>query len=524
MEENLNVKNENGSIAMFVLIGLLFMTSFLLISLGSNINKSKIAKEQFNIMSSIYSYGDGDENAYDRAYTALRKKNKSILTTSVENSSTIELTKTFEDKLSNYRIYGNSATEKLPEEYQEVEWIGTDENSWFVSNFNINNLDKFTIYYSYNANGTDTNYMWGASSYPASDGSRFLHRYNKIMINDASNAVEGFSIPVSNDWESISIIANNIDKTITCYNNGAVYSTSSWSNKKDFDNFGILCNNYDKQPSSYKAINGSKIAEFRVVNDDTGEDVFNLIPCYRKSDGVIGMYDLVSKVFYTNEGTGTFTKGNDVQYKIPIKVSAKNLVNIPDMNIKFADYYENYFPQNPTLLLQPNTKYTVSFDYIINSATTTVKCGIGYGTTEYLEDIVYHADYPNQTQGRFEYTFTTPETFSSSVTPYLQFRFVRGAIAGSFDVEISNVQVELGEKATSYEPYKGKEFNIFITSPLKEGDYIDFKLGKVIRASGTEETVELPELLTYEDYTRIEVLTEVVPSKIEVDYVGYSVE
>lgn len=39
---------------------------------------------------------------------------------------------------------------------------------------------------------------------------------------------------------------------------------------------------------------------------------FDGIPCYRKSDDVIGLYDLVSKQFYTNQGTGTFTKGADV--------------------------------------------------------------------------------------------------------------------------------------------------------------------------------------------------------------------
>lgn len=39
-----------------------------------------------------------------------------------------------------------------------------------------------------------------------------------------------------------------------------------------------------------------------------------LIPCYRKSSGEIGMYDTVSKQFYTNSGTGTFLKGNDVTY------------------------------------------------------------------------------------------------------------------------------------------------------------------------------------------------------------------
>lgn len=36
------------------------------------------------------------------------------------------------------------------------------------------------------------------------------------------------------------------------------------------------------------------------------------IPCYRKSDNVIGLYDLVTETFFTNSGTGTFTKGPNV--------------------------------------------------------------------------------------------------------------------------------------------------------------------------------------------------------------------
>ena len=44
---------------------------------------------------------------------------------------------------------------------------------------------------------------------------------------------------------------------------------------------------------------------------DNGKPVRYLIPCYRKSDGVIGMYDTVNDAFYTNAGTGTFGKGPD---------------------------------------------------------------------------------------------------------------------------------------------------------------------------------------------------------------------
>lgn len=40
---------------------------------------------------------------------------------------------------------------------------------------------------------------------------------------------------------------------------------------------------------------------------NTNKMLMNLIPCIRKSDSKPGMYDTVSKTFYTNAGTGEFT-------------------------------------------------------------------------------------------------------------------------------------------------------------------------------------------------------------------------
>ncbi len=45
------------------------------------------------------------------------------------------------------------------------------------------------------------------------------------------------------------------------------------------------------------------------------EVVRNLIPA-KNSSGVVGMYDTVNNEFYTNQGTGTFTAGPEVQIKI----------------------------------------------------------------------------------------------------------------------------------------------------------------------------------------------------------------
>lgn len=62
--------------------------------------------------------------------------------------------------------------------------------------------------------------------------------------------------------------------------------------------------------------NGS-IYTWKLQRDD--KDIIDLVPCYRKSDNVIGMYDLGGSIcpqtgtpFYVNTGYGAFEKGPDV--------------------------------------------------------------------------------------------------------------------------------------------------------------------------------------------------------------------
>ena len=40
--------------------------------------------------------------------------------------------------------------------------------------------------------------------------------------------------------------------------------------------------------------------------------VRNYIPCYRKKDNVVGLYDNINDKFYVNLGEGIFDKGNNV--------------------------------------------------------------------------------------------------------------------------------------------------------------------------------------------------------------------
>lgn len=71
---------------------------------------------------------------------------------------------------------------------------------------------------------------------------------------------------------------------------------------------------------------------------------------------------------------------------------------------------------------------------------------------------------------------------------------------------------------------ESEDYSIYLNSPLKENEYIDFRDQKVVRSDGTLESITLPELSTYDEYTKIEVLTDTAPSKIEVTYTGYTLD
>ena len=51
---------------------------------------------------------------------------------------------------------------------------------------------------------------------------------------------------------------------------------------------------------------------YKVIIYENEVKVRYLIPCYRKSDNVAGMYDGVNDIFYTNTSTGSFIVGPDV--------------------------------------------------------------------------------------------------------------------------------------------------------------------------------------------------------------------
>lgn len=92
------------------------------------------------------------------------------------------------------------------------------------------------------------------------------------------------------------------------YKDGSLIRTNnnSWQTGSDFPLHMFVGKNVDVMKWYAKA------RIYNVYIRFGSAEIRNFIPCYRKSDNVAGMYDLVNGVFYTNDGTGSFNIGSDV--------------------------------------------------------------------------------------------------------------------------------------------------------------------------------------------------------------------
>ena len=397
----MKLRNDKGSITIFVLVGLLFMSAFLIISYASNVNKSKIVDEQSNIMDSLYMKNENIVYSYQEVYSALRKKNKQILTTTVEDSNTVELTNTFEENLYNYKIYGRTISEKdngLPEGYKAVEYIESTGAQYIDTGY----IPKANTRWELDLQFTQI----------ISDTPQFNGRYD---------GGKRFDIAISS--------AGQFQLNINDSNNVAVADTNRHMFFLDSKNLKV---GYD-------------------------DNSFNVSSALLESSVTVGLF-------------GRHESGNaKVRYYCNQKL------------------YSCAFYEDDILVsyMQP----------CLDSEG--IPC---------LYDKTRQITLYNQTDSDFKYQDIKDK------------KCVGDLITDSTDSNYQKYNIPI--KITNNNG-ESQTINIYLDKPLGSEEYIDFKSSNVVRNDGTEESIDLPELSTLEDYTKIEVLTEITPSNIEVDYYGY---
>lgn len=191
---------------------------------------------------------------------------------------------------------------RLPSEYQEVERIQSDWSQWLNTGVKVTNNTKvvnkgyladYWVLYGVGLQGSYQSIVLGEWSlkYRARVRSRASANATVTSTVDCDTTPHVFELS-QGDWFWI-------DGT-------KIGTMTSYTFTETRDLYIFWWNNGSGQASGAS----SRIYYFEIY--ENGTIIRNLIPCYRKSDSVIGMYDLVNGVFYTNSWTWTFTKGSDV--------------------------------------------------------------------------------------------------------------------------------------------------------------------------------------------------------------------
>lgn len=191
-----------------------------------------------------------------------------------------------------------AASGDLPSEYQRVEYITSSGSQYIDLGISLTRSSVITCTAMLNANPAANVYLFGGRTSATSNNLQFYrNQASQFTLDYGSYADNRIQIAqIYNAWFTVQIGNSKmlIDSTEYSLSSTADFSTP----------YTYLFDAYNKHSGQKWT---GRVARFAV------EGVMDLIPCYRKSDSVIGMYDLISGTFFTNDGTGSFTKGADVE-------------------------------------------------------------------------------------------------------------------------------------------------------------------------------------------------------------------
>ena len=193
---------------------------------------------------------------------------------------------------------------KLPSEYQEVEYIQSSWTQWIDTLIKATNNTKVEI---------KTSNTYTSGSQLAIMGSRTFPKTNAFMISFYSNGWicwDWAESQMSNILNKTSILL--IDKNLSyIYNeNTSTYDLMHTFTNATFTTPSNMIFFWERQGNTVMNLSTIKFYYCKIWENNTL--VRDFITCYRKSDSVIWMYDLVNNQFYTNSWSGTFSKWSDV--------------------------------------------------------------------------------------------------------------------------------------------------------------------------------------------------------------------
>jgi hypothetical protein len=205
--------------------------------------------------------------------------------------------------MSNFRrrLMGVQQHGGLPAGYQEVKYIESTGTQYIDTGVYLPYKADFNIYYKNKKSNVIGNVGFGYYNY---NGFTFEEQsWNNAIAKNilifGKNWSDGYSFPKGfyKTVRHIELVGNNL------YVDGELFSTYERMEDKIASN-SLLLGACRKDYNTILYNSGIIMGQMQFSYDN--EILFNGIPCYRKSDNKPGLYDTVTKEFYTNQGTGEF--------------------------------------------------------------------------------------------------------------------------------------------------------------------------------------------------------------------------
>lgn len=194
--------------------------------------------------------------------------------------------------------------------YQRVEYIKSDGEAYILTDFIADNTCGAEMIVSF-PNFADHTWM---GSRKDSGNTRFYAPYaysSSIWYAGFNGNVKiSASTAVGNVYRCQVNFLNS--RLSTVYDEAGTLkgsATLSETLTEQVDPICIFTQNYAGTPRAARILN-----LYSARCSQGHEVVREYIPCYRKSDGVIGVYEKFTGEFLANAGTGAFTKGADIDW------------------------------------------------------------------------------------------------------------------------------------------------------------------------------------------------------------------
>ena len=203
---------------------------------------------------------------------------------------------------------------RLPDEYQRVEYLESSGTQWIGTGITQNSVNT-KIYCKFSYSKKSPGYIYGANT-----GLNCGYNSNQTVDTlRVSGVISNISIVLDEIYEVENYIIDGY--RYFAVNKGSV----SQAAKTTIVENEIMLFRMSGQTGTIP-IPESRIFDFKIFEGDN--IVLYYVPSVRKSDNKPGMYDLVSGQFFTNQGTGEFIVGEDINDPIEVWHTVKSVKRI----------------------------------------------------------------------------------------------------------------------------------------------------------------------------------------------------